>query len=134
MSKSRVYKIICNTTLKCYIGSTTEPLYKRLSKHKNSFNNYINGKVKTKCSIVSILENNNYSVILLEELDNCSKYELLLKELEWINNTENCINIKKDCKTHQRFKCECGGFYTLSNWSFHNKTQKHQKFLNFPNN
>jgi len=57
---SKIYKIICNTTGLCYIGSTNEKyLSSRLSKHKyDSKNKNISSK--------KVLENNNYHIELIE--------------------------------------------------------------------
>ena len=44
---SKIYRIVCNTTNKQYIGSTTQPLFKRLSKHKCNYNEYLNKKRKS---------------------------------------------------------------------------------------
>ncbi len=34
---SKIYRIVCNETGETYIGSTTQTLTKRLSKHKENF-------------------------------------------------------------------------------------------------
>ena len=38
----KVYKIVCNNTGKVYIGSTTQPLSKRLVAHRLDYKKYIN--------------------------------------------------------------------------------------------
>jgi hypothetical protein len=39
----RIYKIICNSTGKCYIGSTIIPIKDRLNIHKYQYKKYLEG-------------------------------------------------------------------------------------------
>jgi hypothetical protein len=91
----KIYKIICNTTNKIYIGSTTESLYRRLKRHEYYYKNYVNNtKFKYKCHISSreIIQNNNYKIELIEDYPCFNKQELLYRERYWIEKIE-CINI-----------------------------------------
>jgi len=43
-SKSRIYKIVSDQIDKIYIGSTVEPLSKRMTKHRSDYRRWKNGK------------------------------------------------------------------------------------------
>lgn len=81
-SKSKIYEIICKVTDERYIGSTTQPLSKRLAKHRMSSN---------KCSSRQIIERGDYYINLLEEFPCENKEQLLKKEREWYDKII-CIN------------------------------------------
>ena len=56
----KIYKIIDNTNGNIYIGSTVQPLSKRLVGHRSSYNQYIKGKKYVKSC--DIIKNNNYNI------------------------------------------------------------------------
>ena len=39
--KGQIYKVCDQTFTKCYIGSTTQPLSKRMEKHRSDFKKYL---------------------------------------------------------------------------------------------
>ncbi len=154
-NNAKIYKLIDNINGNIYIGSTCElSLAKRLAKHIDNFKCYKKGKSHFVTSF-NILENNNYSIILLEEYPCNSKDQLLARERYHIENTE-CINKSIPTRTskewyynnkekmniyhsqyreqnkdkiNEKFVCECGGKYTCSNKIQHLKTTKHQNYL-----
>ena len=73
-----IYKIEDNTDHKLYIGSTTQSLKTRLSKHKSC----------KKCSCYEIIENGDY---IIAEIERCDSENRKYREQFWIDNT-NCIN------------------------------------------
>jgi hypothetical protein len=82
-----IYKLY--DELDCYVGSTTSTLNERLSKHKNSRN----------CKSVVILDRNNFTIELIEEVETNDRYE---REQYWIDklstlNQHNCYwkNVKE---------------------------------------
>ena len=79
----KVYKIICKTTGKCYIGSTTQSLKRRLSVHILPRN---------KCRSKEIIDGGNYDMILLEEVEG-TKLDLRKREQYYIDTIE-CVNEK----------------------------------------
>jgi hypothetical protein len=81
----KIYKIVDNTNNDCYIGSTTQALKQRLSKHKCACN-YIR-----KCTSYQIINNGDYKIELIEDIGIVSKEERDVKERYYIENTE-CIN------------------------------------------
>jgi hypothetical protein len=84
-SKGKIYKIVCNTTDEIYIGSTTQPLYKRLSKHKTDIKrNNITSKI--------LLEKGKCDIILIEDYPCERKEQLHARERYWIENLPNTVN------------------------------------------
>ena len=79
---SKIYKIVCNTTGKIYIGSTTVLLCKRLASHVNA---YRKGKYT---SSKEILDGGNYSTVLIENMECDTKEQLLRKERHYIESIE----------------------------------------------
>jgi hypothetical protein len=111
----KIYKIVDNTNGNIYIGSTCVPtLSIRLAQHRCDYKNFIGGSKNTTTSI-KILENNNYSIVLLEEFPCETKDQLLSRERYYIENND-CINkniptrsrkeyyeqIKEQLKEHQK--------------------------------
>ena len=45
-ANGKIYRIVCNTTGKQYIGSTTRPLSERLNGHKKDLDKYLKGNRK----------------------------------------------------------------------------------------
>tara|TARA_R110000823_G_scaffold200_6_gene835 strand:+ start:113 stop:850 length:738 start_codon:yes stop_codon:yes gene_type:complete len=74
-----IYKIVCNETGDCYVGSTTQSLTKRMSAHK-----CLTPATK-KTASHSIIERNNYSCEIIEAVNfGDDKKIMLYKEKEWI--------------------------------------------------
>lgn len=144
--QGKIYKIVCNVTGKVYYGSTIEPtLARRLSNHRQSFkkNKEGTGDILTSSKI---LENNNYTIVLVELYPCNSKDELLMRERYWIDNFE-CVNkcrpiINKDEKKqrnmlynkqyrqiHSKITCECGKIICGYSIARHKKTKIHIEFI-----
>jgi len=87
-SNGKIYKLECLTTGMCYIGSTIQPLNKRLHEHKSRSKN------KRECLSYKIIDNNNYKISLIEAYPCNSKKELEAREYYHININE-CINKNK---------------------------------------
>lgn len=83
--QAKIYKLVCNITNKCYIGSTCQTLPQRLKGHV-----YDSNRTKL-CSSKEIIDGGNYSIILLEEFPCNSNNELLKKEYHYMDIIE-CIN------------------------------------------
>jgi len=78
----KIYRIVCDITGENYYGSTTQPLYKRLSRHKSK------GNV---CTSNQIIKRGNYSIVLVEEYPCDNKQQLNSRERYYIENNI-CIN------------------------------------------
>jgi hypothetical protein len=80
-----IYKITCNDTNKCYVGSTTQSLQQRIGTHVSKCKNWKAGKSSFKSSY-EIIKDNNFKGEILEAVNfGEDKKQLLLKEREWID-------------------------------------------------
>lgn len=150
----RIYSIRSPNINEVYIGSTFSPLSKRFSEHKSSHKFYQNGSGH-KTTSFKIIEAGNAYIELIEQYLNITKEQLNKYEGHHIR-ANNCINkliagrsrkegyndnrneiIRKQIKYNEinrdklteKFECDCGGKYTCANKSTHEKTKKHQKFI-----
>jgi len=89
-SKSKIYKVICSETQRVYIGSTVQPLSKRLSQHKKKDNN---------CMSKILIEPKIY---LVESFCCDTKEELYARERYHIENTE-CVNCQIPGRTKKEY-------------------------------
>lgn len=90
---SKIYAIMCPTTKNVYIGSTTEPLSIRLSKHKYESVN----PTRPNFSSGHCLKHKNYSIKLIEKYPCNNSIELESRESLYIikyrlDNNINCVN------------------------------------------
>lgn len=89
--------MLTNDQGQCYIGSTTEPLAIRFSKHKNAYKRYTNGLPVSSCSAFEVFdgcaENETPQIVSLEEVIFDSRRELLRREGHHIRqNAATCVN------------------------------------------
>eukprot|EP01080_Neovahlkampfia_damariscottae_P011264 gene11264-gene4051 len=103
-SLAKIYKIVCNTTRLIYVGATCKPkLCQRLSKHVSNFKCFKNGKDHYVTSF-KVLENNNYSIILLESVPQCiNKDQLNQYERKWIEKID-CVNKRIEGRTSKEYR------------------------------
>jgi hypothetical protein len=87
-SQAKIYKIVDNTNGNIYVGSTCEPtLARRLAGHVSNYKHYLNGN-KTS---LEIIKNNNYDIILIENVECHSKDQLIARERYYIEILD-CVN------------------------------------------
>ena len=141
-----VYKLLCNETGECYIGSANTKKYynDRKSKHKNI----------TSCSSKQIIERGNYEFIIIEE-NKLIDIELRQREQYWIDISDHVINKYVACsgltrkEYNKKFNsnnwkenkekinnqrcieviCECGETIQKRSLTRHRKSKKHQDHL-----
>jgi hypothetical protein len=87
----KIYSIRSNRTDDVYIGSTTQPLHKRLYSHRSHYKYWKNGKVKYMTSF-KILEYDDAYIELVEEFPCKNKMELNRREGQLIRENENAVN------------------------------------------
>ena len=151
----KVYAIRSHQTEKIYVGSTTQPLYKRFHRHKTMY-----------CSSKEIMKYPDCYIELLENYACANKNELNRREGELIR-LHDCVNkniagrtyleYREEHKTeineknkqyneqhkdelkqyitqyridnvekiNEKYNCFCGGKYTNSNKNRHFKTDNH---------
>jgi hypothetical protein len=85
-SQGKIYKLYTKEGDECYIGSTIQPLWRRLQVHKYPSNSCRSRELFEKYKCIEIE--------LLEEYPCNTRYELEEREKEHIIKTDNCINIK----------------------------------------
>ena len=95
-SKSKIYKIVCDTTKLTYIGSTIEALSRRLSGHRAAYKRYLKGNNRY------VLKNNNYKIILIENCPCKNKEELERQERKYIETIE-CVNKNIPGRTYKEY-------------------------------
>ena len=159
-SNGKIYKIVCDTTKLVYIGSTCKQyLSQRLDKHRSCYKQWLGGKRTGLTTSTSVLENNNYSIVLLELVNCKTKDELLARERFHIEANE-CVNkniplrpvaeykkvyyqdnkevMNENSKASyqankekymEKYDCECGGRYCFKSKVRHLKSQKHLNHL-----
>jgi Uri superfamily endonuclease len=97
---AKIYKIVDNTNGNIYVGSTCKKLCQRIAQHRASYKNYLNGKYHFVTSY-KILENDDYDIILLEEVKDCeNKEQLRARERHYIESLD-CVNKVVPCRTKQ---------------------------------
>ena len=105
----KIYKIVCNLTDECYIGSTTEPtLARRLSGHVGSYKSWKAGKSK-KVRNYDIIDRGDYKIYLIESYPCNSKDELISREGEIIRQNRmscECINYSTPGRTKKQWNEE----------------------------
>jgi len=90
-----VYMIKCNITNECYIGSSMQKnKNQRLGEHKYKNNT---------CVSKQIINRNNYEYIILEDILDIDKKELLIKEQEYMDKYV-CINKQRAYITEEQKK------------------------------
>ena len=90
-NNGKVYKIVCDTTGLIYVGSTTKKyLSQRLDGHRSKYKGWKNGNNKYTTSF-KVLENDNYTIVLLELVNCNSNDELKARERFYIQSLV-CVN------------------------------------------
>ena len=120
--KGKIYKVVDLDFNKCYIGSTTEPLSKRMERHRRLYQRYKEtGKVDTRCcSLFDEYGVENCKILLLEDYPCKTKEELLRREGEYIKNNE-CLNRCVAGRTAKEYKQEYKEYF---------KEKRHEHYEN----
>jgi post-segregation antitoxin (ccd killing protein) len=106
-NNGKIYSIRSHQTDDVYVGSTTQPLSKRLSKHRQEFNRWKNeNKNKKYYSSFEILKYDDAYIELIEAYPCNSKEELEKREGEIIRATENCVNKNIAGRTQKQYRAD----------------------------
>jgi hypothetical protein len=93
---SKIYKLVSLQTDKIYIGSTTQPLYKRFGKHKT---------VGYNCMSKELIKYDDCKIILIENFECNNKEELHARERYYIDLYKDIIiNKRIPTRTHKEYK------------------------------
>ena len=93
-SKGKIYKIWDNLYTICYVGSTTQPLSKRMVKHRCDYKRYLQKKRRDPISVFKIFNEfgiGNCKIELVEDFPCESKEELNAREGQ-IQKECECVN------------------------------------------
>ena len=90
-ANGKIYKIVCNITGEVYIGSSTQPLAKRLYHHKKKTN---------ECSSKQIIDRGDYVIVLIEAFPCANRNELFQRERYHFDLIPN-INKQRPFTTEQ---------------------------------
>ena len=97
--QGKIYKIVSDSTDKIYIGSTTQPLYKRLINHKSDFLNNRN-----KCKSNELLKLGEIRIELIENFPSEHKQQLGAREGYYMKLYKDiCINKCIAGRTHKEY-------------------------------
>jgi len=104
---AKIYRIVDNSTGLQYIGSTTQPLAKRLFEHRKNYRTWVNKDRPTGTSSYymtsfEILEGGNETIEIIEKCDVSSRDELRAREGHWIRELE-CVNKLVAGRTRQEW-------------------------------
>jgi len=98
-NNSKIYKLVCNEPNLIYIGSTTQKLCQRLSKHKNHYKD-------NRCITSSkLFDKGDVKIILIEEFNCENKEQLLKRERHYIELLE-CVNKRLPGRTKEQWTNE----------------------------
>ena len=103
-SKGQIYKIWDTSYTKCYIGSSVQPLCKRMLKHKCDYKRYVNGKFDY-VSVFDLFDEfgeQNCKIEWVEDFSCNSKKELNAREGYYIRNNE-CVNKKIEGRDKKQY-------------------------------
>ena len=103
-SKGQLYKVVDNGLNMCYIGSTVQPLCKRMARHRKDYKNYLEGKghYRTVHDIFEEYGVENCKIIWIEDYACKSKKELEAREGE-LQKENVCVNKNVAGRTHQEY-------------------------------
>ena len=90
--KAKIYKIVCDTTGLVYIGATCQPaLSTRLGQHVTNYKKFVKTGVNKNGTSISVIENGNYKIFLIEKVPCDTKDELSRRERFHIE-ANVCVN------------------------------------------
>jgi len=110
----KIYKLYSPSKNIVYIGSTTQPLCKRLSKHLGDYRAYNKDNNNKYLTSYLVLECEDYKIELLEEYACNNKQQLEKKEGEYIKNN-TCINKNIAGRTKKEWSEEYNKQYYKNN-------------------
>jgi predicted GIY-YIG superfamily endonuclease len=155
--KAKIYKIVNNVDDKIYVGSTIQPLYKRINQHRKRYykpdmNQY------SSCELFDAYGIENCNICLIEEIEVHNVEEQRKIEREWYDklidvsvnkrkpfvSTEENVElsklynakiyhnkyntIKERRKELGKYTCECGSCIDVVEKTRHHKSKKHQEY------
>jgi len=94
----KIYKLVSDSTDKIYVGSTCNPLYKRINQHRQDY------KRNRTISSKEIIKFEDCKIILIEDFACERKEQLTARERYWIEQNKNiCVNMKIPTRTDNEY-------------------------------
>ena len=90
--QGKVYKITSDQTDRVYIGSTCNPLNKRIAAHRRDYRSYLAGTRPHRITSYDVVQYDDAIIVLVEECPCENKEQLFQRERFHIENTANCVN------------------------------------------
>lgn len=100
---SRIYKIVNDVSDDIYIGSTCQPLSKRMAEHRSKAKQHPNRKIYQKFNEIGV---EHFKIVLIEEYKCINKEELVAREDYYINLMKPVLNSRYAHRTELQKK-EC---------------------------
>ena len=154
-ANGKIYKIECSETGEVYFGSTCGTLNKRMSKHKDKFQQWQAGQTRASYTSFPLISRGRATISLVEDFACENKKQLHERERFYIENYE-CVNkfvpgrtmaeysamynatergkevranirakYKASGRAREQVSCECGTMVSRRNIASHKKTKKH---------
>ena len=101
----KIYKLWSPSKNLVYIGSTTQTLPRRLTKHLSGYKAYNKDNTKNYMTSYLVLDCGDYKIELLEDYACNNKQQLDKKEGDYIKNNE-CVNKKISGRTHKEYNID----------------------------
>ena len=99
----KIYKITSDSTDNIYIGSTCQPLYKRIGEHRRNYKKFQNGKFN-KITSFELIELGDAIITLIEDCPCERKEQLHARERYHIElNKDICVNKVIPTRTHKEW-------------------------------
>jgi GIY-YIG catalytic domain len=106
-NNSKIYKIVSPTTDKIYIGSTTQPLCKRIAEHLSNYRQSIVGNTKRYMTSYEILKLGDYSIKIIENCNFENKEQLRQREGYYIKlHRDIVVNKHIAGRTQKEWECD----------------------------
>lgn len=121
--KGKIYKLVSNYTDEIYIGSTIQPLNKRISQHRENRND---------CASKKLTELGEIKIILIENFPCESKEELLKRERFYIESMD-CLNKRCPIITETERKESHYKNYLIYQKLNSEKIKEHKRFYSLKN-
>jgi hypothetical protein len=100
----KIYKITSNSTDKIYIGSTCQPLCKRMTKHRGNYKLFINSK-RGKTTSFELIALGDAIITLIEDFPCERKEQLQARERYHIElNKDICVNKCIPTRTRKEYE------------------------------
>jgi len=123
----KIYTIRSHQTDKYYIGSSCQPLHKRLYKHRYNYKQFLDG-MYPKMSSYDIIKYDDHYIELLEEFKCENNDQLRKREGELIREKkDNCVNIRIEHRTQKEWRNDNDAKIKINQKLYRNEHKTNQR-------